>query len=210
MSHEGLTALASLRRLVKPRAVRERCELCSAPLAAEHRHLVELATRRLYCACDACAILFSNQQAGRYRRVPERIELLTDFRQSDVEWEALQLPINLAYFLHSIPAGRVVAFYPSPAGATEALPALDAWQALVDENPALQKLEPDVEALLINRLGPTPEAYRVGVDECYKLVGVIRMHWRGISGGREVWVEIARYFAELRKRAGVNEGATHA
>ena len=47
-----LTALASLRRFVRPRAARERCELCGAALAAEHPHLVEPATRRLVCACD--------------------------------------------------------------------------------------------------------------------------------------------------------------
>ena len=65
----SLAALASLRRFARPRAARERCELCGAELADEHAHLVELASRRLACACEACAILFSGQGAGR---VPPR------------------------------------------------------------------------------------------------------------------------------------------
>jgi hypothetical protein len=161
-----LSALASLRRFAQPRPVRERCELCSAELADEHEHLVEPAARRLCCACDACVILFSNQAAGRYRRVPRDSQFLTDFRLDDVQWESLNLPINLAFFLHSTPAGRVVAFYPSPAGATESIPTPESWQALVEANPVPRDLQPDVEALLVNRLGPSAECYRVGVDKC--------------------------------------------
>jgi hypothetical protein len=119
---------------------------------------------------------------------------------TDVQWEGLQLPINLAFFLNSTSAGRVVALYPSPAGATEALPPLDAWQALVEDNPCLRELEPDVEALLVNRLGAVPAYYRVGVDVCYELVGLVRTHWRGLSGGTAVWTDIGRFFANLAER----------
>jgi hypothetical protein len=195
------SALTSLRRFMRPRpADRSRCELCSAPLGEPHDHLVELANRRLCCACEPCAILFSNPAAPKYRRVPRRMEYLADFRLTDVGWEALQLPINLAFFLHSTVAERVVALYPSPAGATEALPPPDAWQAVVDANPGLRELEPDVEALLVNRLGMA-EYYRVGVDVCYALVGLVRTHWHGLSGGPAVWAEIGRFFANLRERS---------
>ncbi len=193
--------LAALRRFAQPPPVRERCQLCSAELAAEHPHLVELASRRLVCACQACAILFDAQNAGKYRRVLQRIESLPDFRLSDAAWLGLGIPIELAFFLHSTAAGRVVAVYPSPAGATEALPPPDAWEMLVEDNPGLRDLQPDVEALLINRLGRDPLYYRVGIDECYKLVGVIRGHWRGLSGGEAVWKEIERFFAGLKERA---------
>jgi hypothetical protein len=204
------SALASLRRFLRPRADRERCDLCDAELAPDHSHLVELAGRRLRCACEPCAILFGNQSAARYRRVPRRAQLLAGFRLEDVQWEELNLPINLAFFLHSTPAGRVVALYPSPAGATEALPSPEAWQALVEGNPVLRELEPDVEALLVNRLGPTPEYYRVGVDRCYELVGLIRSHWRGLSGGTAVWEEIGRFFTALKERCGPAGGPAHA
>ncbi len=193
--------IAFLRQYARPAPVRERCELCSLDLPEEHDHLVEPAVRRLVCACTACAILFSDSSAGKYRRVPRRKEFLPDFRLTDVQWEGLQLPIELAFFMHSTPIGRIIAMYPSPAGATEALPPPDAWAAIVDDNPVLRKLEPDVEALLANRVGQAREYYRVGIDECYKLVGLIRMHWRGFSGGAEVWNEIAGFFAGLKERA---------
>jgi hypothetical protein len=196
-----LTALASLRRFVRPRALPERCALCDVALAREHPHLVEVASRRLVCACEACAVLFSSRVEARYRRVPRRIQFLTSFRLSDARWEGLQLPINLAFFLHSTPAGRVIALYPSPAGATEAWLSEEAWQALVADHPALRDLEPDVECLLVNRVGEARESYRVGIDECYKLVGLIRIHWRGLSGGAAVWEEIDRYFAGLKERS---------
>jgi hypothetical protein len=209
-SHAGRSALASLRRFVRPRgAGAARCELCSAPLADDHSHLVELSSRRLFCACEPCAILFSNPAAPKYRRVPRRVEFLPDFRLTDVQWEGLQLPINLAFFLHSTAAGRVVAFYPSPAGATEALPPPDAWQAVAEDNPCLRGLEPDVEALLVNRLGADAEHYRAGVDVCYALVGLVRTHWRGLSGGTAVWAEIGRFFAGLKERSRQPRGESH-
>lgn len=204
------TALASLRRFARPRAARERCDLCDLELADEHAHLVEVATRRLRCACDACAILFSSQAAGTYRRVPRDAWFLTDFRLSDVQWAELDLPIGLAFFLRSTAADRVVALYPSPGGATEALPPAEAWQALAEDNPVLHELEPDVEALLVNRLAPTPEHYRVGIDRCYRLVGLVRMHWRGLSGGTAVWEEVGRFFDALKQRAIRMGGTAHA
>lgn len=197
----GRSALASLRRYVRPRAARERCELCSAELVDDHDHLVELASRRLCCACEPCAILFSSPTAAKYRRVPRRIQLLSDFCLTDVDWEALQLPINLVFFLLSSATRQVVALYPSPAGATEALVEPNTWRMLVDQNPVLQQFEPDVEALLVNRLGPEPAYFRVGIDVGYKLVGLIRTHWRGLSGGTAVWSEIAKFFTDLKEHA---------
>jgi Family of unknown function (DUF5947) len=200
----GLTALASLRRLLRPRAVRERCALCSLELADEHDHLLELSSRRLACACEPCAILFSGQGAAKYRRVPRRAECLPDFRLTDLAWAGLDLPINLAFFVHSTPAGRVLALYPSPGGAVEAPVPPEAWQMLAEDNPVLREFEPDVEALLVNRVGEARECYRVGIDRCYQLVGLIRTHWQGFSGGAAVWEEVGRFFAGLR------EGPAHA
>jgi hypothetical protein len=192
-----MSALASLRRFAQPRPVREHCDLCAVELADAHAHLLEIASRRLVCACDACAVLFDNQGAGKYRRVPRRVQFLADFRLAEEAWAALHLPIDLAFFLHSTAAGRVLALYPSPGGATEALVPLDAWQTLVEDNPILRELQPDVEALLVNRIGATRAYYRAGIDKCYELVGLIRTHWRGLSGGPAVWQAIERYFASL-------------
>ncbi len=101
----------------------------------------------------------------------------------------------------STPAGRVVAFYPSPMGPTESLLKLSAWEKLERCNAVLKGMERDVEALLVNRVRGAREHFLVPMDECYSLVGLIRMNWRGLSGGQEVWEEIGRFFEELRERS---------
>lgn len=190
-----------LRDFVRKRAPVERCELCSAELGPEHTHLVEPRSRKLLCACDPCAILFDGRQDSKYRRVPRSSQFLSDFRLTDEQWESLHLPIGLAFFYHSTPAERVIAMYPSPAGATESLLTLEAWTDLVEVNPILHELQPDVEALLVNRVGDAKVYYRVPIDECYKLVGLIRTHWRGLSGGTEVWDAIGGFFVSLKQRS---------
>jgi Family of unknown function (DUF5947) len=169
-------------------------------LAGEHQHLLEPAHRRLVCSCDACAILFDAGATARYRRVPRRIQMLREFRMTDAQWEGLHLPINLAFIYVNSAAKRAVAMYPSPAGATESLLSLESWDELVLDNSVLGELEPDVEALLIHRVGEVREYCRTPIDECFKLVGLIRTHWRGLSGGTEVWVEINRFFERLKER----------
>jgi hypothetical protein len=192
------TAFATLRRFVRPRANIERCEMCSLEVGPAHRHLVEPVSRRIACACDACALLFSSSAGTKYKRVPRRTRYLSKFMLSDAQWDALSIPIQLAFFFHCSPAEKVVALYPSPAGPTESLLSLDAWDEISEDNPVLKTLEPDVEALLVNRVRDTREYYIAPIDECYKLVGLIRANWRGFSGGQEVWQEIDRFFVRLR------------
>ncbi len=204
--------LSRVRQAAKPRERVERCELCGTDLAPDHRHLVEIATRRLVCACQACGMLFSGQAATKYRQVPRRILLLDDFQLTDAQWDSLLIPINMAFFFHSTPLGRPLAIYPSPAGPMESLLELSSWSELVEANPVLRTLEPDVEALLVNRIGrnpghgmPSSESaagyFLVPIDECYKLVGLIRAHWRGLSGGQEVWKQIERFFSDLKEKS---------
>jgi hypothetical protein len=192
------SGLAALRRFVRrPRPVGERCELCGAGLAFGHDHLVDPVARALKCACPACAVLFPGGN-GRFLRVRSRAELLRDVRLDDDRWDALGIPVGLAFFFRSSAAGRVVAFYPSPAGATESLVGLDSWGSIERENPVLGQLQPDVEALLVYRLDGRREHYRVSIDHCYRLVGLVRLRWRGFSGGAEAQEEIGRFFAGLR------------
>ena len=196
-------SFSALRRFVRERPPLERCELCSAGLAPDHQHLLKPSQRQLLCSCDSCAILFSSTGQMTYRRVPRDSYILQDFRLTDAQWDSLLIPINIAFFLESSEAGRVVALYPSPAGATESLLPLEAWEELIVENPVLHELEPDVEALLVNRLEARREYYRVPIDECYRLVGLIRANWRGLSGGQEVWREVAQFFTRLGQRSAV-------
>jgi hypothetical protein len=209
-------AFDTLRQLArKPERRVEQCELCSVALRSEHPHLIELTQRRLLCTCDACVMLFSGRAGTKYKRVPRSVRLLGNFRMTAAEWDGLLIPINLAFFFHNSLDDRVSALYPSPAGATESLLPLSSWNTIVEANPALSQLEPDVEALLVNRVGHAREStsaeyYIVPIDACYKLVGLIRIHWRGLSGGTEVWQEIGNFFSELRAKAEVVRGNVHA
>jgi hypothetical protein len=174
------------------------CEWCGQQLAATHLHLVGPG-RRLSCACQACAARLAGE--GTCRRVPEHVALLPEFVLSDAQWAAFLLPIDMAFFFISSSDGRVVALYPGPAGATESLLELDAWRDLVAVNPVLECLEPDVEALLVNRVSGARQYYRVPIDRCYALVGLIRRHWHGLSGGAEAWRAIDGFFAGLQAGA---------
>jgi hypothetical protein len=206
----GQNIFASLREFTRKRPAAESCELCSSPLSFDHEHLIEPASQRLVCACTACAILFGGQQSARFRRVPRRALLLADFQLTESQWEDLHLPINLAFFFRSTRAGRVVAVYPSPAGGMESLLTLESWSQLEAENPVLHELEPDIEALLVNRVGHARDHYRVPIDACYRLVGLIRSHWRGLSGGTEVWEAIGNFFDGLAPASSRNGVARHA
>jgi hypothetical protein len=187
--------------------------MCSLELAGEHEHLVEPANRKLICACSACAILFEGQSGTKYKRVPRQVLFLRDFQLTDAQWDGLMVPIEMAFFFKSSPQGKMLALYPSPAGPTESLLSLDTWADIVQMNPILDDMQDDVTALLVNRVGHVrgaspAEYYVVPIDECYKLVGLIRTHWRGLSGGTEVWREIGAFFAGLKTRAGfVQEGS---
>jgi len=194
-------AFATLRRFARSRQATERCELCGAGLPTEHRHLLETATRKIVCACDPCALRFTDIVEGRFKLIPRDVRSLPDFRIEDSEWEDLALPINLAFLFHDSTAGKLTALYPGPAGVTESLLRLDAWERMVEHNLALARMAPDVEALLVSRVGQAREYYLAPIDVCFELVGLIRLHWRGLSGGSEVWQEISRYFAGLKERA---------
>lgn len=179
------------------------CELCAAPIAAEHRHLLDVAARRLVCTCQACSVLFPSDGPGRrpYRMIPERVRTPSHFVLDDAVWAELGIPVDIAFFFFDTAAGRVVALYPSAVGVTESRLPLDAWAALVDRNPRLGRLEPDVEALLVNRANGARDYWLVGVDVCYRLSGVIRRHWKGLGGGDELWAALASFLDDLRRRA---------
>ena len=201
-------ASSRLRRLAQRSAVEreaqmEHCDLCSEAIPADHRHLLDLRNRELMCVCRACKMLFDRGAAGagHYRLVPDRRLRVDDFEMDDLAWEELRLPVELAFFFRGSQAGRVLAYYPSPMGATESLLPLDAWEQLERSNPLLLTLEDDVEALLVNRARGARRHWVVPIDDCFSLVGVIRMHWKGLTGGKDVWEEIGRFCDQLDRRS---------
>ena len=196
-----MSGFAALRRFARPAPPAERCDLCGAPLPAEHEHLAEPTARRLVCACRACALLFGGQEAGRFRPVPRRLERLTGLRLGDERWAGLGVPVSLAFFYRSTASGGVVAVYPSPAGPLESPVEADDWNALVADHPALRDLAPDVEAVLVNRVNGADDVFRCSLDHCYHLIGLVRAHWTGMTGGPELWRAVEGYFARLRAEA---------
>jgi hypothetical protein len=196
----------SLQQFVRKRQQRQRseevCELCAAEVGPAHQHLLDLDSGRILCACDPCAILFVDESRQRYRRIPRDVGRI-DFLMDDAEWDGLQIPIKLAFFVYVSKAQRMVAYYPSPAGAMESSLDLADWNAIAAKNPILRRFAPDVEALLVNRLSDVPRYYRAPIDQCYCLVGTIRVHWRGFSGGDEVWKQIDQFFRRLDEASGV-------
>ena len=193
----------------------ENCELCSVGLIPDHPHLVELSTRRIVCACDGCALLFNSMEKSRYKRVSRSSRYLASFEMTEAQWENLLIPINMAFFFRSSLDDKMIALYPSPAGAVESLLPLDAWTDIAEDNPTLRGLQPDIEALLVNRVGHArglskAEYFIAPIDECYKLVGLIRANWKGFSGGEDVWAEIGRFFTELKEKSTIVSGGSNA
>ncbi len=199
-------AASRLRRLIAteppPPAV-ESCGLCSAPLANEHRHMLDVPTGELICACQACSILFDRKAAGagHYRLIPRDVYSVTGFTLDDSRWDALRLPVEMAFFFRSTPAGRILAYYPSPVGATQSLLDLTAWGRLEEANPVLGTIEADVQALLVHRARGARSYWVAPIDVCYELVAVIRTRWRGLGGGEEVWAGIDDFFTRLGQHA---------
>jgi hypothetical protein len=197
--------VARLRRMARGRAAAPdppaaaaegaHCDLCGGRMSEDHRHLLDVHERRILCACEPCVAMRSGED--HLRPTGTRVLRLQGFELGDELWAKFQIPIGLAFFFRSDVAGGVVALYPSPAGATECELYLDAWNELVAANPVLADLEPEVEALIVNRLAEPPAHAIVPIDRCYELVGMIKASWEGISGGDAVQNSVDAFFARL-------------
>ena len=195
----GLRRLASGGTTVSPAgresAPKEHCDFCRNEIPNDHRHLLELGERAIICVCEPCWAIRSGE--GPYRPTGTRRILLDGFDLSEELWASFQIPVGLAFFFANGEEDRIVALYPSPAGATESELDFGAWAELVAANPGAVDLEPDIEALIVDRISEPPRYAIVPIDECYRLVGLIKTSWEGISGGDAVARSVAGFFAEL-------------
>jgi hypothetical protein len=194
-----LAQTGSASRAGATRPDEERCDLCHTTIPDDHRHMLHLVERRIVCTCEACWALHSGD--AEYRPTGMRTVWLDGFECPEEVWAEFQIPIGLAFFMRSTVSESVVAFYPSPAGATESELTLEAWEALVAANPVLEQLESDAEALVVNRLSEPAQFAIVPIDQCYALVGLIKSRWEGISGGDAIERAVPEFFAALRERA---------
>ena len=199
----AFSALRQLLRKPPPQAPGERCDYCAEPVPAEHGHLIDLQARRIMCSCRPCYLVFqpSGAAQGRYKTVPARYAEVEAFALDDGAWERLQIPIGLAFFFVNSAEGRTVALYPGPAGATESQLDLAAWNEIVAQHPLIGSLEPDVEAVLVLRRGGASRCFVVPIDAAYRLVGLIRLSWKGFDGGTDAWGRIATFFDEMHERS---------
>ncbi len=199
----GMSGLGALRRMSAPGPAppppEERCEFCAADIGERHGHVADVAQHRLLCVCRPCYLLFSPEGSGggRYRGVGEEVRRIGDLTLDEARWDALRIPVDVAFFFDQTGAEQTLAFYPGPAGATESLLDLGAWADVVRENPVLGSLERDVEAALLRRHDGELSCYVVPIDACYELVGIVRRSWTGLGGGPEVWRDIDAFFHEL-------------
>ena len=134
----------------------EHCDLCGKPIDPDHRHLLHLVDRRILCACESCgrcaAATPSCARPGRAR------VWLDDFELPDEIWAAFGIPIGLAFFMRLERTGGIVALYPSPAGATESELDARGLERAAGREPGAEGLEPDAEALIVNRMADPPAA----------------------------------------------------
>jgi hypothetical protein len=199
---DAYAVLGRIRRNRTEPAAGERCEMCAEPLAGEHQHVVNLASRGLLCTCRGCYLLFTDQDADlRYRAVPDRYLVFTGLHLDAGRWAAMDIPVGLAFLFRNSLLDRWVAFYPGPAGAAESELPLEAWTEVLAANPGLSGAAPDVEALLLRVASEDVECYLVPVDTCYELVGRLRLLWRGFDGGQEAHAAVAEFFDTVAGRA---------
>jgi hypothetical protein len=187
---ERIAARTAARRDGTP----QRCGVCAAAIAPDHRHLLDEADA-VTCACPACLLLFDRGVGGPYLVVPDR-----RVRLRPASTDGLNVPVGLAFVVDR-GDGRVVAHYPSPLGSTEAAVDASAWTFLVEQVPALSTLRARVEALLVrtNSRAAADELWIVPIDDCFRLVAAIRQHWTGMSGGSALWLAVARFFDDLAR-----------
>lgn len=184
------------------------CGLCGVPLASGHSHLVNMESRNLACSCRACYLLFTAQAAaqGRYLAIPDRYLHDSGFTLTQSDWDAFQIPVRIAFFFFNSLIGRIVALYPGPAGATESMLDLRAWDDLRAANRVLETMRPDVEALLVyGHRGGGFDCFIVPIDACYELTGVMRRNWKGFDGGEQAWTAVDAFFDRIRERSQTTE-----
>ncbi|GHJ42555.1 DUF5947 family protein [Streptomyces sp. TS71-3] len=238
------------RPLPDPPPAQERCDVCAQEVPAEHRHLLDPAADAILCACQACALLFTVEDASarteehvpagravgepapvpaaaptdravdgtterepagsggrtsgrvvhgpRYRLIPRRRLRLPDTAVDDLGWAALRVPVSLAFFVPAVPPGQgATVGHPGPLGVTRSAVDPETWARVTARHPVLATLAPGTEALLVDRSRDRREHWIVPLDDCYRLVAVLRTQWKGFTGGAEAQEHVRRFLAGL-------------
>jgi hypothetical protein len=174
----------------------ERCELCAAPLVAEHDHLWELRTRQVRCACIGCAVIVPTSTHAGYRRVPRRLERV---ELDAAKWLGrLGVPVGVAA-LYCRDDGAPIAGYPGAIGLVESELERAAWDELCTSVPVIAAMQREVEAVVC---APGGHAWIAGIDVVFKMVSELRARRgveSGVFGDPEAPAAVARALEQLAR-----------
>ena len=180
--------------------------MCAEAIADEHQHVVNVEGRQLMCVCRGCYLLFTDTAraaalSGRPRPLPGFPDFALDRRQ----WEALQIPVGLAFFFRTRRWTGRWRSIPGPPAPPNPNWTSTAWNDIAAADPRVDVLADDIEALLVrvpdDEDAPPAVAFWCPIDACYEFVGRLRMLWRGFDGGQQVRRFIDEFFAMSTRAA---------
>ena len=207
--------VSSLRQLARPAAAADRDERRTAPAATARpaRAATCAATRyrptivtscsspsAASCACARAAWRFARATPSCARR-GTRVVWLDDFELSDELWARSRSRSASPSSCATAPPAASSRSIRARPGRPSRSSTSDAWEELGPPTRCSIDLEPDAEALIVNRMAEPPQHAIAPIDECYRLVGLIKASWEGISGGAGPEEAIAAFFDELRARS---------
>ena len=134
------------------REAQEHCDLCSEPIPPEHRHLLDLETRELRCACRraACCSTARAPAAGTTPG-PRPAAAAGRLRARRRAWEELRIPVDMAFFFHRARGRARRRLLPGADGRDRVAARAARLGGDRGRQPRARGMEPDVEALLVNR-----------------------------------------------------------
>jgi hypothetical protein len=169
----------------QPSAQAPLCDLCGHELARGHRRLIDLATNLVLAACAGCehSVVPDGRKSLRYQVVSDRYVRLPRGVIKSGRWDALRIPVALAFLVHRSLHDEYVAYYPSPNGPLVEELTRDQWADMMGGEHLLESLQSDVEALLVDARGVTPAGYIVPITTYFDFDRRLGDDWRGYDGG---------------------------
>ena len=146
------------------------CRFCSSALDSPPNPLFEVATQRVLFACNPCASRFEKRSGGPFKLIPRSTRQIEDFRMPEVPWQTYDLPGNVTFVFYCTAAAKLLSVCKVAAGTVDLTVPREVWKAIIEANPVLEEMRPDVEGLLIIHTGDSREYFIAPIDVCYNLI----------------------------------------
>ena len=188
---------------------RARATCAPSRSATTHSHVANIADRRLMCTCRGCYLLFTaagGRRPADARGARRSTASSTTSRSPRQQWDDLAIPVDLVFLFRQSDAedadGRAAArrLLPEP-GRRDRVRARPRRRGSGSPRRTRRSATwpTTSQAALLRRTGPGEfTCLLVPIDACYELVGLVRKHWTGFSGGAEVWQRIDEFFDRCR------------